>query len=522
MTDREAKKYLADVSIAYKLLPNLLKAKRLKDNDHELNVSFDGKKEHKSTVQALPPGKDVGRSYSPNLIVLDEFAAYRNAEDVWTAISMAVSGGGIIAIISTPKGMTNLFYQFWDKALKSLNVVVEDNIIQDEDVEENVIPEDINFKPFVAHWSQLPEEEFNRRGFKNQLEWYNHMRNYLSIKEGEKSVAQELDIQFLTSGNTLISGEKLKLMKNKLIEQSLDSELINKEIPGLKIFEYPIENCMYMLGVDVAEGKQKDYSTIIVMKIMPSENENKMKYNINYAKIVAQYKNNRIIPRNFANIILKTAIFYNNAYINIENNNAGKLVVDKLLDEYDNTLIMNTYNINRRTFVRDCKGWDEKEKSRDFLLNTMLNYIYNNFDDLEISVDLYKEFLTFIDTGKRYEHMPNGNDDLIFAYALVIMGSYLLPKYNEWLIENKQYLTNNTNISDLDIYSSDLYNIPNKINVMNSTKKFFNNKYVNIYQLREQFTNADLESVNEKREEKNLVNFLSKKEDIDDIDYYIF
>jgi hypothetical protein len=44
MTDREAKKYLADVSIAYKLLPNLLKAKRLKYNDHELNVSFDGKK----------------------------------------------------------------------------------------------------------------------------------------------------------------------------------------------------------------------------------------------------------------------------------------------------------------------------------------------------------------------------------------------------------------------------------------------------------------------------------------------
>jgi len=271
MSDREAKKFLNDCSTSYSLLNPYIKARKLKLNDHELWTSISGSKAHKSIIQALPPTENAGRSFSPNLIVLDEFAAYKNPEDVWTAISMSVSGGGLVVIIATPKGVGNLFHQFWTSVNKNFGISMP-AITKQSNADDDVSIGNTNFRPYCLHWSQLPLDEYKRRGFKDAVSWYNHMKTYVSMKDGEKAVAQELDLKFLSSGDTVISGRVLEALYHKTIESVKSPTILNQGIPNLKVYESPEEGREYMIGVDAAEGTGGDYSTIIVFKFQICKN----------------------------------------------------------------------------------------------------------------------------------------------------------------------------------------------------------------------------------------------------------
>ena len=431
MSDREAKKFLNDCSTSYSLLNPLIRAKKLKLNDHELWTSISGGKAHKSIIQALPPTEDAGRSFSPNLIVLDEFAAYKKAEDVWTAISMSVSGGGLVVIIATPKGVGNLFHQFWVSVNKNFGISMPTITKQNVNDEEITTVGNSNFRPYCLHWSQLPLDEYKRRGFKDAVSWYNHMKTYVSMKEGEKAVAQELDLKFLSSGDTVISGRVLESLYNRTLESVISPTILNAGIPNLKVYEPPEEGREYMLGIDAAEGSGGDYSTIVVLKIPDMQ---KMEV---LPKIVAEYANNTVIPRNFAVLIFNTMLLFNNAWIQPERNNAGISVIDKLMELLEEKALtfklMNTYNLTKNTFRANEKGWDEKKNTRQFLLSFMVDFITNNYDNIYISSNLYAEFLTFIDNGRRWNHMNGFQDDLIFAYSLALISINILQKYKEYL-----------------------------------------------------------------------------------------
>ena len=431
MSDREAKKFLNDCSTSYSLLNPLIKAKKLKLNDHELWTSISGSKAHKSVIQALPPTEDAGRSFAPNLIVLDEFAAYRDPESVWTAISMSVSGGGLVVIIATPKGVGNLFHQFWTSVNKSFGISMPTITKQCDDDDSIAQIANSNFRPYCLHWSQLPLEEYKRRGFKDAVSWYNHMKTYVSMKDGDKAVAQELDLKFLSSGDTVISGRVLEALYHKTLESFSTPTILNQGIKNLKVFEPPIDGCEYMIGADAAEGTGGDFSTMHILKI---PNMSKMEV---LPTIVAEYASNTIIPRNFAVMLFNAMLLYNNAWIIPERNNAGISVIDKLvelLEEKSLTFkLMNTFNLSKNTFRSNEKGWDEKKNTRQFLLSYMVDFITNNFDNIFITSNLYAEFLTFIDNGRRWAHMNGFQDDLIFCHALALVGINILQRYKEYL-----------------------------------------------------------------------------------------
>lgn len=430
MSDREAKKFLNDCSTSYSLLNPLIKSKKLKLNDHELWTSISGTKAHKSIIQALPPTEDAGRSYSPNLIVLDEFAAYKNPHDVWTAISMSASGGGIIVIIATPKGVGNLFHQFWTSVNKNFGIAMP-TLTKQTNEDSVMTVENSNFRPYCLHWSQLPLAEYKRRGFSNPVDWYNHMKSYVAMKDGEKAVAQELDLKFLSSGDTVIAGRVLESLYRKTLESISPPTILNSGITNLRVYEPPVDGAEYFIGCDAAEGTGGDYSTMHVFKI---PNMAKMEV---LPKVVAEYSSNTIIPRNFANTIFNTMLLYNNAWCMPERNNAGLSVIDKLselLEEKNLTYkLVNTYNLNKTTFRANEKGWDEKKNTRQFLLSYMVDFITNNYEDIHITSNLYAEFLTFIDNGRRWQHMYGFQDDIIFAHALGLVGINILPKYKEYL-----------------------------------------------------------------------------------------
>jgi hypothetical protein len=435
--DREAKKFVADIQRSYELIPGYLRAEKVKMNDHELWLTLSGK-DVISGVQALPPTPKAGRGYSPNLVVLDEFAFWKKPEETYTAISMALSGGGIMVIISTPNGVGNLYHKLWEMSKKEFSVYVEKKSDSDSSKSGNLPKAKPGiFRPVVVHWSQLPIEEFKRRGFDNPIDWYWFMANKLMVEGGERKVAQELDLDFITSGESLIPHDVLKQLKSQTLESDQSIKITkSNHIEGLTIYEEPKPDSLYILGVDVSEGVGKDYSVIYVLKVL-SNGEHIV------PQVVAKYSNNRIPPKEFAQVIKTIGELYNNALINFEKNNPGLVVYTELIDHklYDPILIMNRYNPTSGKFVKGEKGWRTTRSSKPYMLSILKSFVITYKDNLKLPVSLLDEFLTF------YE--PSYHDDEVMAYGLAIVAHQLLDKYREFLIESKQY-TNQITTTELD------------------------------------------------------------------------
>ena len=78
-----------------------------KDRQDELELSTG------SRIISLTSNPENARGYTANHIILDEFAVFKEIEDVWAAALPTISLGGRITVASTPKGPKNKFYSLW-------------------------------------------------------------------------------------------------------------------------------------------------------------------------------------------------------------------------------------------------------------------------------------------------------------------------------------------------------------------------------------------------------------------------
>lgn len=73
---------------------------------------------NKSRIIALPANPDTARGYTANLI-LDEFAIHRHSTEIWRALYPSITNPLKrelkVRVMSTPKGMGNMFHQLWMK-----------------------------------------------------------------------------------------------------------------------------------------------------------------------------------------------------------------------------------------------------------------------------------------------------------------------------------------------------------------------------------------------------------------------
>lgn len=125
--------------------------------------------------------------------------------------------------------------------------------------------------------------------------------------------------EFLGSSNTLISGDKLKVLTWK--------NPIRTENDDLKIYEEVKDGHVYALMVDVAHGQNLDYSAFSVIDVTMQP----------YLQ-VATYRSNKIQPLMYPNIIYSVGKYYNDAHVLVEINDIGQQVADILHFEleYDN------------------------------------------------------------------------------------------------------------------------------------------------------------------------------------------
>ncbi len=66
-----------------------------------------------SRILSLPANQSTGRGFAAGDAYLDEYAFQLYAEDIYNAISPALSHGGRLTVLSSPNGRANHFFQLW-------------------------------------------------------------------------------------------------------------------------------------------------------------------------------------------------------------------------------------------------------------------------------------------------------------------------------------------------------------------------------------------------------------------------
>ena len=181
---------------------------------------------------------------------------------------------------NTPYGVGNFYHSTWVDAIAGGNP----------------------FNPLRLYWQMHPERDIN---------WYNEMSSAL----GTKRTAQEIDGDFLSSGNTVFDLSDIKAIEDCLS----DYPCIKKRFNGqYRQFCEPEDNKEYFIGADVSTGRATDYSAFTCMDKAGEEQ--------------AVFKG-RLSVDKYARLLGDTGQLFNFATLAPESNDVGLAVTSKLQDE---------------------------------------------------------------------------------------------------------------------------------------------------------------------------------------------
>jgi hypothetical protein len=314
------------------------------------------------------------RGKSVNWLYIDEAAIIPNnvADEFFASVYPTISAGETTKILltSTPLGY-NHFWKFWNEAEKGTN-------------------------GFVSHF--IPYTEIPGR----DEAWAEQQLKLL----GELKFTQEVLCDFLGSSNTLINGRTIATLSSK------DVLYDNPEGNAVDIYEDPKENHYYCITVDTARGIGGDYSAFVVFDIT------EMPY-----KVVAKYRNNKIAPMLYPNVIAKVGEDYNNAFVLVETNDIGGQVVEILHEEIEYDNIFSTVTEKSRQYVSPGFGKSTRlgvNTSKQVKRQGCFNFksLMEEHKLLVFDADIISEISTFVEKGNTYQADEGYNDDCVMCMVL--------------------------------------------------------------------------------------------------------
>lgn len=366
-----AKNIVKKVAIMIKSFPSWLTPNKIiADNKYSLEVS------NGSSIKAFTSTENAGRSESLDCLVLDEAAFSRYAADIWVSAKPTLDTGGSAIVLSTPNGVGNWFHKTWKAAEDGIN----------------------GFAFIKLPWSVHPDRD---------QAWRDREDMELGSK---RKASQENDCNFLTSGDTVIPGLKIKEL------ESLTSDPMDKKGPDnqLWVWKYPEPKHQYLICADVSLGGDGDYCAAHVLDLMSVEQ-------------VAEYKSH-ITPGDFGHMLVSLAEQYNQALLVIENNGLGMAAIQPAIDkEYQNlfwskkgTLDFvdprrHSYSLMNDKDVRP--GFNTNTRTRPLIIQKFEDYI--NDDGIKInSKRTIDEIWTFIFQRGKAVAQKDYHDDLIMALSI--------------------------------------------------------------------------------------------------------
>ena len=288
-----AREVLNRYQIMYENLPLWMQQGVKTWNKGDVELENNSKVLTAATTAAAIRGKSV------NWLYIDEAAIIPNniADEFFTSVYPTISAGETTKILltSTPLGY-NHFWKFWNESVEGVN----------------------GFENMFIPYYEIPGRD---------EKWLEEQKQLL----GDVKFNQEVMCEFLGSTNTLINAQTIARLSTK-------DPLYTKS--GLDIYEEPQEGHFYAMTVDTSRGIGGDFSAFIVADIT------KMPY-----KVVAKYRDNKVAPMLYPDIIGKVGKDYNDAFILVEVNDIGQQVAEILHQEVEYENMLSTVTEQARQYV---------------------------------------------------------------------------------------------------------------------------------------------------------------------------
>jgi hypothetical protein len=288
---KSAQDFLYRIQIMYEELPPWLKPGVTTYNKLSLIL------ENGTSINSSATSKNSFRGRSVSLLILDEFAhllSDKLADEFFEATFPAIAEAkeSKLAILSTPKGMTNLFARLYKDAENGYN----------------------NFKHFKVSWELVPGRD---------EKW---KEEQLKAMGGDiTKFNQEFGADFISSSQTVIDPECLRRIINNYT-MPVTTELNNK----LLIWEQPRADGRYILGIDPSKGTGGHDAAMQILKIESLKPLKLIQ--------VAVFSDNKTDLYELAEIAGRAGLHYNTALIMVENNAEGYSCAQQLhyTHEYPN------------------------------------------------------------------------------------------------------------------------------------------------------------------------------------------
>lgn len=347
--DSTAKKVLKKIKFMYKNLPAFLQVPIINGRSGEYGSASMMEFENGSFIESIPTSSEAGRSESLTLLVIDEAAIVRWAHQIWAAAFPTLSTGGAAIINSTPMGMGNFYHSTWVNAISGGN----------------------SFNAIRLFWRMHPERDDV---------WYEEM----SLALGPRRTAQEIDGDFLSSGNTVFDMVDIKAIEDCLMDYPIIKRRYNGQY--LQFLEPDIDE-EYFIGADVATGRASDYSAFTCMNKSGEE------------QVV--YKGRMSVDK-YATLLGDTGRLFNYATLAPESNDVGLAVTMALQTEgYPNLYYYQKLVKKKgksRPEVDKSPGWLTTNKNRSVIIDGLESDIRNDIATIKDPFFVH-ESKTFIYDG---------------------------------------------------------------------------------------------------------------------------
>jgi hypothetical protein len=388
-------------------------------------------------VKAVATSKDALRGYTPTILIFDE-AAYIEADgDFWAACMASLSTGGKVIVVSTPNGYDPIYYEIYDQSLRGLNefkisemfwyrdprYTKDLYMVKTTDLVHFLLNREEYGKDAIIDLSiENPYErdhsivtDYIKQGYKPCSAWFEGMVK--KLKFDRRKVAQELECNFLGSGDNVFESEVLQNISQNTIQEP-SAKLMGGT---LWIWKEPIVGHKYVMGVDVSRGDSEDFSCIEIIDF--DEQEQVLEY-------VA-----KVPPDVVAEIAYKWGTMYDAFCVVDLTGGMGVSTARKLQElNYKGLYIDNVDPANKWK-------WDPKinEKIPGINFNSKRVQIIASFEEVVRhgfkvrSQRLYNEMNTFVYINGRPDHQKGHHDDCIMGIS---MATYVAEKSFQHLTKN--------------------------------------------------------------------------------------
>ena len=349
---------------------------------------------------------EAGRGTTPTIAHLSEVAFWQHDEKILAGLFQGISqaAGTEVILESTANGAQGEFYRLWKGAVAGENEYLPIFLPW------HITPEYRRTAPEGMELDVEEEKLQEKYGLDNdQLYW-----RRLKIAEGGKLKFQQeypitADEAFIVSGSNVFNVEKLDALVPRPILRTTEwdpaSKMLDAHREGnLKIYDFPQWEEPYVIGADVALGVGQDYSSAVIMN--------------NKHEVCAVYRNNRIDPSYWGELLFYLGRYYNNAFTAVESNSMGIATLQKLdhmgyVNLYKQTKVANVSNEEGERL-----GFRTTSATKPAIIGNLKNLIDNEnimIPDPTVIQEL-KDYVS-TDTGKT-EAAPGCYDDTVISLAI--------------------------------------------------------------------------------------------------------